>query len=137
MIYKRLTAWLKGRRRNRALGDGGFSLIETLFAMTFLSIGLLAMAQMIPLASSQLVQSQRHTVATETAQLVLEELSQLPFGDAALTAGTHTTTVDNQTVEYVVTDNDPVPGAKRVDLSVSWSAPGGAKTITYNTILRR
>ena len=124
--------------RNRLRGsEDGFSLIETLFAMTFLSIGLLAMAQMIPLATSQIVSSQLHTEAVESAQQVLSQLSELPFGNAALTAGTHSQTDGNRAISYVVQDDIPVPGAKRIDLTVAWTESNGNKTVTYNTILRQ
>ena len=121
--------------RARVGGDEGFTLIEVLFALTFLSIGLLAMAQMIPLASSQIVSSRNHTLATELADQTLSRLQTLSMDDAELTAGTHTNTIDDRTIAYVVVDNTPVPGAKRIDLTVSWIEFGVAQTIDYTTIV--
>jgi Tfp pilus assembly protein PilV len=132
MPYKLFTS-LKRRLRHQ---EEGFSLIETLFAMVFLSIGLLAMAQMIPLATSQIVSSQSHTLATETAQDILSILDELPFGDNDLSVGTHSGTRGKQSTSYTVQDDVPVPGAKRIDLSVSWEEASGTQIVTFNTILR-
>ena len=106
-----------------------------MFALIFLSIGLLATAQMIPLASSQIVSSRNHTLAVEEAQNILQDLQSADFSSADLVAGSHSAVVGRFTNTYTVTDNTPVPGSKRVDLVVGWSESGGTKTVDYSTIL--
>jgi Tfp pilus assembly protein PilV len=132
MASHSLTRFLRATRLGN---DEGFTLIEAMFALVFLSIGLLAMAQMIPLANSQIVSSRNHTVATELADQTLSRLQTLAMDDAELTAGAHTQTIDNRTIDYTVADNTPVPGAKRIDLTVTWTEFGVVQTIDYTTIV--
>jgi Tfp pilus assembly protein PilV len=108
-----------------------------MFALVFLGVGLLAMAQSIPLASSQLTSSRNHTTATEAAQTTLERLSALDYSAAELTAGTHTEASGKQTITYTVQDDVPVPGTKRVDLVVTWPESKGTRTLNYTTLIHR
>lgn len=124
----------RGFRRGR---EAGFTLVETLFAMIFLAIGLLAVAQMIPLASSHIASARNYTTAQEAAETTLEDLKALPFNDASLAAGDHTLTVDGRTVAYTVTDGVPVAGTKRIDLTVTWTESRGTKTLSFTTLLTR
>jgi len=120
-----------GRRRS----DEGFTLIESMFALVFLSVGLLAIAQMIPLAGMQITSSRNHTSAQEAAQTTLDNLGLLDYNDAQLTAGTHTLDDSLRTITYSVQDNVPVANTKRVDLTVSWTEGGGGKSINYTTLI--
>ncbi|HYQ90374.1 MAG TPA: hypothetical protein VEU09_12200, partial [Candidatus Binatia bacterium] len=53
---------------------GGFSLIEVVFALTFLAVGILAVASMIPAGTRGVTQSRVLTSGLMSAQVKLEEL---------------------------------------------------------------
>lgn len=113
----------------------GFSLIEIMFAMTFLSIGLLAVAQMIPLGMAGVVQARVRTNATQAAQEKLDDLRGQSFNAAALTAGTYTEDTGDYALTWVISDNTPVPGVKRLALVASWEHWSGTKTVDLTTHL--
>ena len=113
----------------------GFSLIEVMFAMTFLSIGLLAVAQMIPLGMAGVVQARVRTNATQAAQEKLDELRGDDFSAASLAAGTYTEDTGDYALTWVITDNTPVPGVKRLALTASWEHWSGTKTVDLSTHL--
>ena len=113
----------------------GFSLIEVMFAMTFLGIGLLAVAQMIPLGMAGIVQARVRTNATQAAQEKLDELRGEDFNAAALAAGNYTEETGDYTLAWVITDNTPVPGVKRLALTASWKHWSGTKTVDLSTHL--
>lgn len=128
---------LRAAIRRMRRGEGGYTLVETLFAMVFLAIGLLAIAQMVPLASSHLTSARVYTDSQQLAESLLEELKAADYNDAVVAAGTHTMTVDGRTLDYTVTDNAPVPGTKRIDLTVTWTESRGTKSLVFTTQIAR
>jgi prepilin-type N-terminal cleavage/methylation domain-containing protein len=124
----------RSRPRLRAgRGNGGFSLIEVMIAVTFLGIGLLAIAQLIPYGLAGVTQARVRTNAVNAAQEKLDALSASDYNSAALTPGDYSETDGKYTLDWTVTDNQPIQGMKRVDLSVSWDEKSGTKTIQLNT----
>lgn len=113
----------------------GFSLIEIMIAMTFLGIGLLAVAQMIPAGMAGVTQAQLRTRAVQAAQEKVDELRVQTFTSPTLTPGTYSETSGNFTLDWTITDNDPIPGMKRLDLTSSWQHYTGTKTVTLNTYI--
>ena len=63
-----------------ALGEGGFTLIEVMFAVIYLAVGLLGVAAMQDIAISRNVDARRLTVATN---LVTEMLERIRFNSPA------------------------------------------------------
>jgi len=123
------------KRLGRRSSEEGFTLIESMFALVFLSVGLLAIAQLIPLAGMQLTSSRNHTQAQEAAQTQLDNLGLLDYDDAALTAGSHVVNDGTRTITYTVQNNVPLTGTKRVNLRVTWTEGGGTKSINYTTLI--
>ena len=119
------------------VAECGFTLVETMFAMVFLAVGLLAMAQLIPLASSQIVSSRNQTLASEMASEMMSELNNMNYSDAGLAAGAHSETSGKHTISYTVTDDTPVPNCKQIAMTVSWEEATGTRTVTYNTVVSR
>ncbi len=80
--------------------DGGFSLIEVLFALVVLAVGLLAIAQ-LQVAAIRGIQFSKHmTAATQLAQRQMEFLKALPFD--------HTRPTDAPYVDgAVIRDDNP------------------------------
>ena len=64
------------RDRRARGGDGGFSLLEVLFALTFLAVGILAVASMIPAGTRGVSQSRILTSGLMMGQrkIVIAEL---------------------------------------------------------------
>jgi Tfp pilus assembly protein PilV len=111
-----------GRQR----GDGGFSLIEILFALTFLAVGILAVASMIPAGTRGVTQSRVLTTGLMAAQTKMEQLKGTAFTSLAPGTFGDTTSVFQRT--WTVTDSVPMSGCKRIQVTVSWSDARGAQT---------
>ena len=70
--------------------EAGFTLIEVMFAVVFLSIGLLGIAAMQDIALSRNIDGRRVTVATNLAAEMLERIRYNAIGNSkALPAGTY------------------------------------------------
>ena len=105
---------------------GGFSLIEVLFALTFLAVGILAVASMIPAGTRGVSQSRVTTSGLMAAQVKLEELKGTTF--SALPAGTFSDTTSVFTRTWTVTDSVPMTGCKRIQVTVGWTDSRGAQS---------
>ncbi len=85
-MYRRAGNDQTGNRRKEA----GFTLIEVMFAVVFLSIGLLGIAAMQDIALSRNIDGRRVTVATNLAAEMLERIRYNAVGNSkALPAGTY------------------------------------------------
>ena len=85
-MYRRASIDQKENQRKEA----GFTLIEVMFAVVFLSIGLLGIAAMQDIALSRNIDGRRVTVATNLAAEMLERIRFNAIGNSkALPAGTY------------------------------------------------
>ena len=116
-------AIVETRRHEKA---HGFSLIEVLFALTFLAIGIMAVAAMIPEGTRGVSQSRVLTSGLMAAQVKLEDLKGTPY--ALLTAGTFSDTTSVFTRTWTVTDSVPMAGCKKIDVTSQWTDSHGAQT---------
>lgn len=125
---------MKDRNPDKAQSkQEGFSLIEVMVALTFLAIGLLGVAQMIPAGLAGVTQARVRTNAVQAAQAKIDELRITDYENVV--AGNYSETVDNYTLDWTVTTDDPIPGMKRVDLTASWQNPAGTQAVAVNTYL--
>lgn len=115
--------------------ERGFSMVELLIAMVVMAIGMLGAAQMIPLAMAGVTQAGLRTRSVQLAQDRLDNLRANDFDAAPLTAGTYSETVDPITVSWTITDNDPMPGTKRIELQASWPSIRGTQNSNFSTFL--
>ena len=129
-MRKRCRSRRAGRRPNR-----GFSLIELLIAMSVLGIGLLSTAQMVPLAMAGVTQAGLRSRSVQFAQERLDDLKASDFDSAALTAGDYQEVVDNITLDWTITDSEPLPNSKRIDLTASWPSIQGTRSSSFTTFL--
>ena len=106
--------------------DGGFSLIEVLFALTFLAVGILAVASMIPAGTRGVTQSRVLTTGLMAAQTKLEELKGKSYTSLAAGTFNDSTSVFRRT--WTVTDSVPMSGCKRIQVTVSWNERRGTQT---------
>lgn len=116
-------------------GQGGFSLIEVLFALTFLAVGILAVASMIPAGTRGVTQSRVLTSGLMAAQVKLEELKGTAF--LALTPGTFTDTTSVFTRTWTVTDSVPMAGCKKLDVTSKWNDSHGTQTAQLSSYVTR
>ena len=115
--------------------DGGFSLIEVLFALTFLAIGILAVASMIPAGTRGVTQSRILTTGLMAAQTKLEQLKGTPY--TSLAAGTFTDSTSVFLRTWTVTDSVPMSGCKRIQVTVSWSEARGTQTTQLSSYVTK
>ena len=128
---------VEGIRRSprTARGAAGFSLIEVMFALTFLAVGILAVAAMIPAGTRGVSESRVITSSLMAGQLKMEDLRGTAFN--ALTVGTFSDTTSGFTRTWVVTDSIPTPGCKRVQVTASWTdKQGGQSTVLTSYVTR-
>lgn len=123
-------------RGSDARGSGaGFSLIEVVFALTFLAVGILAVAAMIPAGTRGVSQSRVITSGLMASQVKLEQLRGTDF--QALTPGTFSDTTSVFTRTWTVTDSIPMSGCKRIQVTSRWNDSRGSQTATLTSYVSR
>ena len=125
----------RARRARRAGGVPGFSLIEVMFALTFLAIGILAVASMIPAGTRGVSESRTITSSLMAAQLKMEDLRGTEFN--ALAPGSSTDSVSVFTRTWTVTDSVPTAGCKRIRVIASWTNNQGGQSTTLTSYVTR
>jgi Tfp pilus assembly protein PilV len=111
------------RRGDRA---AGFSLIEILFAITFLAVGILAVASMIPAGTRGVTQSRRLTSGLMAAQTKLEALKGTTY--SSLAVGTFSDSTSYYRRSWTVTDSVPMAGCKKIQVTVNWTDSRGTQS---------
>ena len=123
-------------RRRRADGqDQGFSLLEVLFALTFLAVGIMAVASMIPAGTRGVSQSRVLTTGLMATQVKMEELKGTPF--QSLAAGTFTDTTSVFTRTWTVTDSVPMAGCKKLTVTSQWTDSHGNQSTVLTSYVSR
>ena len=123
----------------------GTTLIEVMFALIVLAIGIVAVARVFPSAAKAQIKSRMLTSGTYYAREKIEELGALAWSDTALTAGRHpggTATEGlgasgawNRYYDVTVM-SAPLTDLKKVTVTVSWYQ-GGNRSTTTTTYLRK
>jgi Tfp pilus assembly protein PilV len=121
--------------RRGGVGSEGFSLIEVLFALTFLAVGILAVASMIPAGTRGVTQSRVITSSLMAAQIKMEELRGTSY--LSLAPGTFTDTTSVFTRTWVVTDSIPMAGCKRIQVTSGWVNNQGAQSTVLTSYVTR
>lgn len=101
--------------------SAGFTVIEVAVALSILSIGLLSMAAIIPLAQRDMRRSDQRTRTVFLAQETAEWLHGLPYDDNLLVAGNHVQADFGEagySRSWVVNDNSPIANVKQVTVTV-------------------
>src|SRR5262249_36090143 len=78
-----------GVAMTRAARNEGFSVVELMVALTVLGIGIIGLANVFPLGSSNQLRDRLRTSATDIAQQKMEQLRLEAWSAADLTDGTH------------------------------------------------
>ena len=119
--------------------EAGFSAVEMIVAVAFFGVLMLGFVGVFPMGLRTVEKSERMSVATTLAQDEFERLKTLPFNHADLLAGAHAD-ADNPiqgayTRTWTVTDDDPLPEMKRVDMNVAFSDGGIPRNVTMSVYL--
>lgn len=116
------------RPRNGEDGDPmrntrGFSAIEVLIAAVIVAVALMGLAGLFPTAYRTVDWGGEETVAVTLAKQRLEWLKNQPYTSAPLAPGPTTENLAGNYAGYtrqtVVIDNNPIPGVKRVMVTVT------------------
>lgn len=113
----------------------GFTLLELMITLVVLAIGVLALGQLMPAGSRAMNRSRSVTSGTAFAAQKLEDLKALAWTDASLAAGTHTDTSGKYARTWIITDNTPLAGTKKVEVTVSWPSSSGTRSTVVRTYL--
>jgi type IV pilus assembly protein PilV len=119
---------LKQKNAKHLTDCRGFTLLETLIALTILAIGLLGLLGLQIAAAKGNASGFQATTAVALAEQRIEELKGLDNTDPLLSSGNHgdgTVTVQ-QTVytrSYAVQDDTPISGLSFVTMTLSWTDP--------------
>ena len=127
----------RGTRLTRnKFANAGFTLIEVLVSVGIFAVAVLGVA----MGAKMVIQNNQNnyftTIAVGLAQDKLEDLKSNPTGLAS--GGPLTDTVDGETFtrNWTVTSSSPVSGVTRIDVTVTWSAYGSARTITISSAIQ-
>jgi Tfp pilus assembly protein PilV len=124
-----------GPRPGRLRGAGGFSLLEVLFALTFLAVGIMAVAAMIPAGTQGVSQSRVLTSSLMAATVKMEELKSTPY--LSLAPGTFTDTTSVFTRTWTVQDSIPMAGCKKITVTSQWTNSHGAQSTVLHSYVSR
>jgi type IV pilus assembly protein PilV len=104
--------------------EGGFTLIEVLFAVAVLSFGLLAVSSLQGSAIRGNLMALDRTEAVAWAQTQMESLMALPYANV-VSGGP--TVQGNYTITWNITNNNPIANCKLVTVTVNYSEKGIAR----------
>ena len=106
----------------------GFTLIEALVALSVFAFSLVGLAYLMNSAVQTDVQTRRMTAATALAQQKLEQLRNTTYSavvssaiSESLTEQGETTGAAFYTCSWTVTEDSPMPGMKKVKVTVEWT----------------
>jgi Tfp pilus assembly protein PilV len=115
--------------------DGGFSLLEVLFALTFLAVGILAVASMIPAGTRGVSQSRVLTSGLMMGQRKMEQLKGTVYN--SLMPGTFSDTVSVYQRTWTVTDSVPMAGCKKIEVTTRWTDSHGSQSTVLTSYVSR
>ena len=102
----------------------GFTLIELVFALTILGVLLAGIIGLISAGLGRMAYAHRRDEATASLSQEVDRLASLPFSHTDMSLGTHQKVVnDGDSLSWVLTNNVPVTGARRLTVTVSWLNP--------------
>ena len=116
--------------------QSGFSLIEVLVAMVIFAIVSLAISSLMVNSMAQISKNALASEAISLAQRQMEDLRNISFADIQNNSYSASSSKGNTTftVSWVVADNTPAAGAKKINLSVNWLHKGAPQKYELETI---
>ena len=135
LMVRRLQGYTSVSPRRAARAAHGFTLIEIMITLVVLSIGILALAAMMPAGSRTMSRARVQTSGAALAAQKLEDLKSLTWGATALAAGTYTDTSGDFARSWTITDNTPMANVKKIVVTVSWGLKSGPRSAVLSTYL--
>lgn len=130
-----MSKMLKTRLR---IGDRtGFSLIELIFAICFLGVGLLGIATVFPMGTRFVNAAKVTSSGVAFAREKMEELQSATAESPLLAAGTYSDSEGVFTRTWTVTDGTPMAGMKRLVVTTSWDTAQGERSVSLETYVFR
>jgi Tfp pilus assembly protein PilV len=106
----------------------GFSIMETLIALSIFTIGILAVATLVLSSIGENASARRITEATALAEDRLEQLMAAPYG----AIDSNNDTVGAYKVVWDVVEGVIVPQTKSITVTVSWQYRGKQRNVTIH-----
>jgi prepilin-type N-terminal cleavage/methylation domain-containing protein len=131
MFCHQAAEMIRGQR-----GRQGFTLIEVMIAMAIFSVGILAVGALQINSANTNTGARIYTEESTWVADQIERLTALDYDNADLIAGVHEVVQGPYTVQWTVTDDAPVAGAKRIAVTAT-GAHRRARTITIEFIKAR
>ena len=125
---------VKGETTPGRLSDNrGFTLIETMIAITLLSVGILGLLAMQVTSTTTTFKARRMTQAAMQVSDRQEKLMARAYDDATLAPGSTSSMTDGKfTVDWDVSAvNVPIPNVKTVTITTSWTEKGQARSVQH------
>jgi len=123
-----MTPTITTRGTRRRSSAAGFTLIEVMVALVIISVGLMTLVGLIPLGSRQVASTTQRSRASQLASSRAERLLITPYSDEDLVPGSHSDDENPLEGEYwvtwVVEDDQPIAGCKRVVVRTSARSAG-------------
>lgn len=115
----------------------GFTLLEVLFSIVILSVGLLGLAAMQMTAIKGNTYGNKLSIATELIENQMEAFRNTPFDQIDDITLAPVAGYEYYQREAVVQDNTPLADAKTITVTVKWTDTNGPKTheISVKTIM--
>ena len=114
-------------KREGAVKEGGFTLVEVIVAVSILAIGLLAVASMQTSAITGNYRAYKVTEGTTWAQDRLEQIMATDY-DAIVSGGPELKGEHNEySISWTVTQLSGVSNAKRIAVTAQWTEKGVPK----------
>lgn len=130
-MWRKLTKrlWAHDAQRNGRLDRRGFTLVEIMMVMVILSVGVLPIAVIQGRARRAVGEADRHTQAIAVAQMQLERLKSLGFGNIPDQNGV------TGNVTWVAQVANVSFGLDRVTVTTSWQNKGVVETLIVSNLI--
>jgi len=100
----------------------GFTIIEVLMALAIFAIGILGVAKLQLTSVNDNTRTRKYTEASTWGVSQIESIMTTAYDAPALANGTTgAITQGIYTINWTITDSDPVPNVKKINIRVTWN----------------
>ncbi|MDO8547509.1 MAG: hypothetical protein Q7R68_09140 [Nitrospirales bacterium] len=119
--------------------DSGISFIDLMLSLVVLTVGVLAMMDLQVIATRSNASSSGTVVAIALAEEKMETIKNTTLFTSIVsqpsTTWTDPVTKIIYTTAATVTNDQPISGVKKIDVTVTWSDKAGKHTIPMSTVI--
>ena len=127
-MNRNIRIWL-ATGRLPGLGREGFTLVEIMMVLMILAVGVLPIAVIQHRARHEVGEADRNTQGIEVAQMHLERIKGLGFGNAVNQAG------QDGNIAWVAQITTVACGLDRIVVTVSWQTDHGQRSLTLADLI--